>query len=36
MREYGIYFQKILCAIQGDEMEKWEGRYYLEDRAVGN
>ena len=35
LRDYRLYFQKMILATQGDETERWEARQYLEDRAVG-
>jgi len=35
LRAYQLYFQKMILATQGDEMERREARQYLEDRAVG-
>jgi len=33
--DYELYSQKQILATQGDEMERWEARQYLEDQAVG-
>jgi len=35
LRYCQLYFQKMILANQGDEMERREARQYLEDRAVG-
>ena len=35
LRDYRLYFQKIILATQGDELETQEARHYLEDRVVG-
>jgi len=31
LRDHRLYFQKMIVATQGDEMERWEVRHYLED-----
>jgi hypothetical protein len=33
--DYQLYFQNIILTAQGDEIERWEARQYLEDQAVG-
>jgi hypothetical protein len=35
LRDYRLYFQKMILATQGDEKESREARQYLEDRVVG-
>jgi hypothetical protein len=35
LTDYRLYFQKMILATHGDEMERLEARQYLEDRAVG-
>jgi len=35
LRDYRLYFQKMILVTQGDEMERQEGRQNLEDPAVG-
>jgi hypothetical protein len=35
LRDYQLYFQKMILATQADETERREARQYLEDRVVG-
>jgi hypothetical protein len=35
LRDYRLYFQKIILATQGDKTDEREARHYLEHRAVG-
>jgi len=34
LRDYRLYFRKIILATQGDAKERWEARQYLEVQAV--
>jgi len=36
LRYYMLYFQKIILATQGDEMERQQARHYLEEEVVGS
>jgi len=35
LRDYRLYFKKMILGTQGDETERLAARQYLEDRAVG-
>jgi len=35
LRDYWLYFQKMIIATQGDDTERQEARQYLKDRTVG-
>jgi len=34
LRDYQLYFQKMILATQGDETKRWDARQYLEDQQV--